>query len=356
MSNNEGQVISLTYQKAGLMKRMVAFLIDAILIGTLALGMFWALRLLVENTSWYHGAFDTYVSVSVDSKLFVYAETEDNLVQIDTYAKGTFKDDAQKVSFLEQRLHYFYVDDPLSLFDGDEGEKLYRADKIGKDGIKKSDGSYYFALNQDGDPASIVPDAELIAFYEQATISAIEYLNRSEDFVNAKRVLSQTINFLLIPLSIAVSFTLFELLIPLLFFRRGWQTLGLAVFHYALLNSEAVVPMTRFFIFRFLFMLFIEVLLSMMTFGLPLFVTMGMMVIRKDGQALHDYLFGIYMVEAGDQSIYKSKEEYFALQAQAEGTSARPFLTSWYRDGDMIPPRVIEPPEQQEEREGESKK
>ncbi|MCR5491048.1 MAG: RDD family protein [Bacilli bacterium] len=345
----ENDVITLTYEKAGLAKRVIAFLIDALIIGTMALGFFWTSRLIVENASWYRGAFDEYVSISSNSKLYVYAETDDNLVQIDTYAKGTYKDDGEIASFLETRLAYFYVDDPIDIFADGEGKKIYDAEKVGANAIKQADGSYYFALDSQGEPQSIVSSSVLIAFYEQATISAIEYLNRSEAYVNAKKTLSQTINLLLIPLSISLSFLIFELLVPLLFFRRGYKTIGMAVFHFALLNAEAVVPKFRFFLFRFLFMLIVEVLVSMMTFGVPLFVTVGFLVVRKDGQALHDFISGTYMVDATEQSVYFSREEYLALQAKAQDTSSRPFLTSWYRDSDMLPPRTIEPKERKKD-------
>lgn len=352
MAANEKQIV-LTYPKASLLKRVVAFLIDGILIGTIALGIFWLSRLLVENASYYRAAFDTYVSISVNSKLYVYEETEDNLVQIDTYAKGTFRNDAEKVSYLEQRFAYFYVDDPIDIFADGEGKALYDAEKVGENCHKQSDGSPYFALNVAGEPEAIVSDAALIPFYEQAMISAIEYLNRSTPYVEAKQSLSKTINILLIPLSIALSFTLFEFIVPLAFFRRGWKTFGMAVFHFALLTSEAVVPKFRHFLGRFLFMLVIEVLLSMMTFGIPLFVTITMLILRKDGQALHDYMSGVYYIDASEQSIYKSKEEYLALQKQAEKTSARPFLTSWYKDGDMTPPVSIKEEDKESDKKDE---
>ena len=349
MEATANEPITLTYPKAPLTKRVIAFFIDAIMIFTLALGLFWVSRLLVENTDWYRGAFETYVEVSSSSRLYVYKETEDNLVQIDTYAKGTFTSDDQKVSYLESRIYYFYVDDPIGIFEPGEGKRIYDAEKVGANAYKQADGSPYFALNSSGEPQSIVSSNALLGFYEQATISAIEYLNRSESYVNAKRTLSQTINLLLIPLSLAISFALFELLFPLLFFRRGYKTIGMAVFHLALLTGEAVVPRFRTFLFRFLFMLVVELLASLMTFGVPLFVTIGMMFIRKDGQALHDFLFGTYMVDGSDQSIYFSRQEYLDLQEQARGTSKRPYLTSWYKDPDMLPPREIHP-------EGEDKK
>lgn len=328
-----GQGIELEYFKAPLPKRAIAFLFDLMCMMVLALGAFAGLRFAVENSSSYRNAFDTYVAVSRESGLFTYEETEDNLVQIVTYAKGTFKNKPEEqVSFCEDRLSTFYTVDPVHLFEEGEGLRLYNAEKVGENSIKQSDGSPYFALDSHQNPQAIVDDATLMGFYDQAIISAIEYLNRSETFVNASKKLSKTINLLLIPSSLAISMLVFEFLVPLIFFRRGWRTFGVAIFHLALLDGYAVSPRFRSFLFRFLWMLVVETLLSMVTFAVPLFVSFTMAILRKDGQPLHDYMTGLYMVDTSDRSVYRSKEEYLQMQEQAESTESRPFLSSWYGD------------------------
>ncbi len=337
--------IELEYYKAPLAKRFVAFLIDMTLTGVLTLGIFCLLRLAVENSAPYESAFSTYVSISKDSRLYTYEETEDNLVQIVTYAKGTYEDDyAKQVDFCETRISYFYSEDPIDIFDGDEGIKLYANEKAGDSAFKQNDGSAYFAYDSNGVPQAIVNDEALIGFYEEAILSAIQYLSRSEAYVNASKTLSKTINLLLIPSSIVIGALVFEFLIPLIFFRRGWQTLGMRIFHLSLITSKAISPRFRTFLFRFLWLLLAETLLSMMTFAVPLFITFGMAIIRKDGQAFHDYMAGVYMVDSSDQTVYLSKEEYMKLREQAELTESRPYLSTWHGDH-LDEPKKEEPKE-----------
>ena len=325
--------VELEYYKAPLAKRFVAFLIDMTLTGVLALGIFCLLRLAMENSSPYQSAFSTYVSISKNSKLYTYEETEDNLVQIATYAKRTYEDDyAKQVEFCETRLSYFYSEDPIDIFDGDEGTKLYASEKVGEDAVKQSDGATYFAYDSSGSPKAIVDNETLISFYDEAVISAIQYLSRSEAYVNASKTLSKTINLLLIPSSIVIGMLVFEFLIPLIFFRRGWQTLGMRIFRLSLITSNAISPRFRTFLVRFLWMLLAEAILSMMTFAVPLFIAFGMAIIRKDGQAFHDYMTGVYMVDSSEQTVYLSKDEYTKLREQAELTESRPYLSTWHGD------------------------
>ncbi len=325
--------IELEYYKAPLVKRFVAFLIDITLAGVLALGVFCLLRLAVENSDSYKSAFTSYVALSRDSGLYTYEETEDNLVQIVTYAKGTYKDDyAKQVEFCETRISSFYVNDPIGIFDGDEGSKIYQNEKVGDSSYKRSDGSSYFALDDSLKPKAIVDDETLMGFYDEAIVSAIQYLSRSEEYTNASKTLSKTINLLLIPSSITAGMLVFEFLIPLIFFRRGWQTLGMKIFKLSLITSGAVSPKFRSFLFRFLWILLAETLLSMMTFAVPLFLTFTMAILRKDGQAFHDYMSGVYLIDSSEQTVYLSKDEYVKLREQAEQTESRPYLSSWHGD------------------------
>lgn len=329
--------INLEYFKAPMTKRTFAFLFDFICMAVVALGFFVAGRTIVENSGFYREAFDTYVRVSRDSCLYTYEETDDYLVTVTDYAKVTYAEDpAQRVAYLENRFQTFYVEDPVSCFQDGEGAVIYVSQKVGESAIKQADGSLYFALNAERVPEPIVSDETLCAFYDEAMTQALVYLNNNDAYVSATRTLNRTYNVAIIPVSIALSFFVFEFLVPLVFFRRGYQTLGMRTFRLGLLTAEAISPRFPRFFGRFAWMLVVEVLVSLVTFGVPLFFNIGMAFIRKDGQALHDYMTGVYMVDCADQSIYRSKEEYLQMQAKAEATQARPYLSTW--KGDHLDP------------------
>ena len=332
--------IELEYYKAPMSKRTFAFFFDFICMAILALGFFVAGRSILEGSEFYTSAFDTYVTLSRDSHLYVYEEADDHLVTITEYASVTFDEKKEEqVSFLEERLSAFYVEDPLSIFDG-HGQDVYNAHKVGESAILRENKLPYFALNSASIPEAIVSSEELLPFYQEAMLLAQGHLGDSDEYATASQTLSKAYNLYIIPSSIALSFIVFEFLVPLIFFRRGYATLGMKTFKLALLTSGAVSPKFPRFLGRFAWMLIVEVLASMMTFGVPLFLNVGMAFIRKDGQALHDYMAGTYMVDASDQSVYFSKEEYLKLKAKAEATESRPYLSSWKGDQleDTMPP------------------
>jgi len=312
---------TLEYYKAPFGKRIFAFFFDAILMALVSLGLFAASRAILENSSSYRSAFQTYVNISTDSGLYVYKETEDNLVMITTYYSGnTYAEQNQKE---EAALKNYYT---LSeFFPEGNGLSLYQKDKIGDSRIGASDDLAYFIQNENSEIVAnpSYSDEKMHAFYVDAVNRAITYFNNVDAYVGASKTLSLGINFIIIPVSLSLSFIVFEFLLPLIFFRRGWQTLGMKIFNLSLLASNALSPKFKVFLVRFLWMFFVELLLSMVTFGVPLIVSFSMFAFRKDGQNFHDYMSGTYMVDSSEQSVYLSVQERDALLAKASLTEAR---------------------------------
>jgi len=319
----------LEYFKAPFGKRIFAFFFDFLTMALLALGFFAATRAILENSASYRSAFATYVSVSTDSGLYVYKEADDNLVQITTYYSGeSYAIQNQKE---EAALQKFYAMDEF--FPKQEGAEIYQKQKIGDSRIGAGDNLTYFVTNTQNEIVAnpAYSDEKMHAFYLDAVNNGIQYFNNVDAYVSASKTLSLGINFVIIPSSLALAFLIFEFLIPLLFYRRGWQTFGMKIFSLSLLTSDALSPRFRVFLTRFLWMFFIELLLSMITFGVPLIVSFSMFVFRKDGQAFHDYMSGTYMVDSSEQSVYLSVAERDTLLKKAALTEAR---TDLFRDED----------------------
>lgn len=318
--------ITLEYYKAPLGKRMFAFFFDLLLLALVALAFFAGARAILENSESYRSAFSTYVSVSTDSGLYVYKETDDNLIQITTYySSETYAIQNQKE---EEALQKFYAMDEF--FPDKDGAEIYAKQKMGDGRIGAGDNLSYFVLNEKSEIVAnpAYSDEKMHSFYLDAVNTGAQYFNNVDAYVSASKTLSLGINFIIIPSSIALSFLLFEFLVPLLFYRRGWQTFGMKIFSLSLVTAEAISPRFKVFLLRFLWMFFIELLLSMVTFGVPLFVSFSMLAFRKDGQAFHDYMSGTYMVDSSEQSIYLSSSERADLQQKAALTEARTDLLS----------------------------
>src|SRR5574344_2030634 len=321
--------VKLEYYKAPFGRRLFALIFDILCMGAVSLGFFSGARAIVENSPTYVSAFNTYVKISTDSGLYFYNETtKDNLVTIlEYYSDTTTYPYAKQHELDETAFTAFYQNSAFfDHSDAASGIALYNAQKIGETRIGVGSGLSYFLYDDSNTKLVANPsysDETMHAFYQSAFDKAVQYLNNADGYIEATKTLSTTINFIIIPCSVALSVILFEFLVPLIFFRRGWKTFGMALLKLGLLNGYAVSPGFKTFLIRFLWMFFIEVILSMVSFGIPLIISFSLWVFRKDGQAFHDYMAGTYMVDCSEQSIYRSKGERDALLKKAEAMEAR---------------------------------
>ena len=324
--------IELTYSRANRNKRTFAFFLDLILMIIAGLGFFTLSRFIAESTPSYKKAYHDYVNVCETSGLYKYKETKSNLVSIVSfYGDSNEYDMPTQNEKLDEALTNFYVADPINIFDGDEGKNIYENEKIK---IGKKDKVDYFIPQSESDPTlvpnPVLSDKTMHNFYQKAVYNAMEYLVRDNSYLFASKYLMIVVNIIVIPISISLAMIVFEFLIPLIFFRRGYQTLGMKAFKLSLLNSRAVSPSFGAFLARFSLLWLVEIIGSLISFAIPAVVSFTMMMWRKDGQAFHDYVSGTYMVDSSQQSIYKSKEEYLKLQEVAKEVTSRDHLTDWY--------------------------
>lgn len=354
-TEKSGGGITLEYPKAPMSKRMISILLDFVCVALVGLGCFVLVRLAMENSSWYNSAYESYMSICEQSHLYYDVENSEGLTTMLTYVENATDEDGNALytteeqnDELEECLTHFYNstgDLFFSISESDEeyssysswretrasygdvnlgyGAYVYYNQKIGTSAYTY-DGTSYFLLNTSGEiVVNSALDAEALHnFYVSASDQAQSYLANNDTYVEAARTLLVIVNFVAIPISLFTSCLIFYFLIPLIFFRRGYQTLGMRPFHLYLLNAHAISPSFRAFLGRTLILFFVEIVGSLVTFGIPLIVSFSMLAFRKDGQCLHDYLSGTYMVDAADQSVYVSYDEYLMLRKKFESTEA----------------------------------
>ncbi len=321
---------TVEYFKAPFGKRMVSIIIEILLLAFGTFGFLFASRLVVEKMPLYIDSFNTYIQVSKDSGLYVSNEkTENNLVTLtEYYAKETYEKQNQ---IIEDALTNFYTleeffsEDPTS---SSYGPNIYFKQKVGDTCIKASDGTLYFLLDTEGVPQKnpSLTEEKLNEFYLTAYDRAVSYIQNNDSYLQARNVLTIYINIVLIPLSIFLSFLVFEILIPFVFGRRGKQTLGMKAMKLSLLSANGLSCTWKRYLARQAIQLFLIIMLSLVSFGIPLIVSFSMMAFRKDGQSLHDYLAGTYMVDSSEQSVYTSYEEMKKLQEKAASRDSNPLL------------------------------
>lgn len=321
---------TLEYFKAPFGKRMVAIIMEILMLAFGTFAFLFCSRLIVEQMPLYTDSFNTYVQISKDSGLYVCNEsTENNLVTLTEYY-GSKTYEVQNNTIEEALTKFYTLEEFFSQDPNNEnyGPNIYYKQKIGETCITSDDGSKYFMLDASGIPQKnpSLTEEKMNSFYLTAYDKAVAYIQNNGNYLQARNVLTIYINLVLIPLSITLSFLIFELLIPMTIGRRGKQTLSMKCMKLSLLSSNALSCTAKRYFGRQMIQLFLIILLSLVSFGIPLIVSFSMMIFRKDGQCLHDYLAGTYMVDSSEQSVYYTYQEMEKLQKKAEDRDSNPLL------------------------------
>lgn len=304
-----GETIELDYPKAKYSRRVLAFMFDMLSVAVMSSLLLLGTRAIAERQPAFIEALETRERLQTASSLYVL-NTDNKLDLItDYHADDTNYDDVN--SEYETTLVSFYTNPEFfPQDDSASGIALYNAQKIGDTAI---DGNYF--IYGDAEQTQIIANPDYSAekmngFYIIAIEDiAYSYLNSHPDYQAASRVILFYSNLFILPISIVFSLLVFELAVPLIF-SRGKQTFGRKIFKLGLVTANAVSPKAGRFLLKFSIFLFIEVIGSLFTFGLPLIFSVSMFFFSKSNQSFSDYMLGIYTVDVEIKMIYKSLEEY----------------------------------------------
>ena len=329
-ANTAKKTQEVEYTKAPFGKRMVAVVVELLLMVFGTLAFLFVSRMIVESSPKYISAFETYIRISKESGLYICDDTTDNnLVTLtEYYADKTHQE--QNVIINDALVAFYSNPQYFSQDPSNEGygPNIYKLDKYGDHSVEKEDGNKYFLLDADSNPVRnpSFTEEQMNKFYLAAYDRGVNRIENAPGYIEARNLLTIYINLILIPTSITLAFIVFEFVVPLLIGRRGWQTLGMRIMNLSILSPNALSPRFAVFLKRQLFQLFLEILLSLVSFGIPAIVSFTMMIVRKDGMCLHDYLAVTYMVDSSEKSVYVSYEEMAKLKAKAEQTESEHFL------------------------------
>jgi uncharacterized RDD family membrane protein YckC len=294
------------YQKAPFSKRILAATLDFIILFVVASLLAWGGNAILGNLGFFKDASNTYDDLQVASSLFV--KNDGKITKIDKYYASEAVADQNR--YYEPALDSFYSN-TLFFESAEAGKKIYDAQKVGSSAIVDASGAAYFVVDAGGHPIKRVglTDAEYNAFLVSALDNhAYSYLQNNNDYLASSKTMlwSYVVGAVIV---LNISLVLVCLVVPLCF-SRGKRTFGKAIMKLGVLDVHALSPSWQHYLLRFIFMLFVEVDLSLVSFGIPLFVSFSMLVFSKIGQPLHDYVCNTYVVDASSQSIYKTQEEY----------------------------------------------
>lgn len=145
---------------------------------------------------------------------------------------------------------------------------------------------------------------------------AAGYLQADSRYVrNLKKEVLQ--NLVIFYISLLISNFVFYFLFPVIFYR-GRKTLGMKIANVGLVSVDGMNVKLSRFVLRYLFYIVVIITLSLVSFLIPIIVSLTMMLVSKTGQSLTDYVFNTYKIDTSSSSIYTSKEEYIFLTDKKE--------------------------------------
>ena len=325
----EENVLEIEYQKASFARRVLSALLDMILFGVFTFLLYsYALSFLPLTFPSYVANVETFTERKAESGLFSdFYEQNDSTLVSDYYrheiAQAENSDKKLEVTeeantYIEQVLTDFYQMETFLEVTG--GLKTYQEQKI----PEGEQISFYFVYSETG---QIVQNAarnqdEMWEFYQSAVDEALGYLYQDSVLLSSSRVITWT-HVGMISIAIIIGGCLFYLMFPFIF-KKNRQTLGKKLFKLGVINADGLRPNNKKTLGRFALFFFLEIVLSLLTFGVPLIISFSMVAFSKTGTSLHDYLANTYVVDVSTYNIYKSVDEYQSEEKHKRNFDVKP--------------------------------
>ncbi len=318
---NEETKTNLVFDKVSTGKRFFANIMDIIMVALLTFSLIVAGVNILRSTSWYGDSTNKLNEVYQLSHLY----NEDYELLCDELKEKPNSEMSlyDKNIILNNALTYFYSDQS-TFFDEGKGIEIFNDAK--KNGVN-DDGEHLFKeIIVDGatsyEEVSSIDDQDIFDFYfDEMANKAVGFLNNNEVFFTTSRdmfYISLAIYFI----SGIISIIIFYLMFPLIF-HRGYQTLGKKMMNISIIGVDAFNISYKRYLARFSIFLFVEVLLSIFTFLIPLAISLTMSIFNVYGFALHDYFLNTYVVDTKNNKIYLNKSEYLSTKEELTKVSFR---------------------------------
>ncbi len=306
-------VIEIEYDYVPLYKRFFSAIIDIFITIFLALILTLSSLFIYTNTSIYKESISSINTVIEDSSLYIKSNEEYILIS-DYYENNKTISNNEKRKDLEKRVNYFYIN--LNCYSGissfgnnllnelklEYGNNLFYKDEISNEIKEKVD-----ALDKD-----------FVEFYIYIiNENAIGYLLQNDIYKNETNKIF-IFQIILLVSSIIISVLIFYLFIPLII-KRGNKTIGKLIFRFGNLKVNGFSLSKKDFLIKFLYFFFLEFLLSLFTFFIPLLISIGMMIFSISHQNLNEYLSQSYSLSNENKKFYLNYEEYLYSKKKNEG-------------------------------------
>lgn len=347
----KAEIVKIEYEQPKLAHRVLANFLDILLMVGMTIVFFIASRAIVQSTPMYRNNDYKLREIELNSGLFINADrTNGSAIDTRGFDINEYKygDSIQLMTYwLPRQKSLTYEDvvnrceksiDKFANYMGsikasyaDEIKEFITKEKLKKTGSNELH-PHFFEKNSDTNEIFIPLNESGIPYYSYQTYFEEFYKliidnSLSDDYLtklapNLKNYLSNEGKYLLF-IELPSAYLLAAItvyFIPPLFFRRGRQTLGKALYRIGLVDKNIFSPTFLRFLVRFSIFFFGEMVLSIFTFGAPFFISFTMMLVSKNKQGFPDYILGLTEIDVSKQKIYYNKIEAMAEKASVYKT------------------------------------
>ncbi len=318
----------IIYYRPKFHRRVLANFIDILIFAILFVSFFALDRFIVDNTATYKNNFNQYDSIRLDSG--IYARDGNNQISdiITILNSNSAYNNQYKKQKSKEAIDQFltYANTVCSVDDYKYMAKDYDDFRMNSDMIYKNASSAYNntpLFVKDGDevvenPVLLDPEAYVPNiygyYYNNAYTPYIDghlqgfLTTRIPGYYELVKYFALTLIFAdIVPAYLFTGILVYY--IPTICFTRGRTTLGKAIYRIGLVDSRVLSPTFARTTAKFAIFYFAELILSVVTFGIPYLISFSMMVFTKGKQSFPEYMLGLTEIDMSRTKIYKSFQE-----------------------------------------------
>lgn len=270
-------------------------------------------KAIIQNTTVYKTKNSEFDSLKVESNLYIYYADESRVTDIVTYY-NSISDASQSYieNDLSNRIDKFYT-----FMINETSEETLTEIKKTYDDFRLSvvtNNKNYFIKNDEKvikNSAAAFTSKEYVENVYKTYIDNYalgQFIGKGERALTYQKYFSNFLFLVEVPISLFVGLIVVYYIFPLIF-SRGKKTLGKLIYKIGVVNKNILSPTFSQFTINFLLFFFLEALLSIFIFCIPIIISFTMEIFTKKKQNFHNYMTNFSIISTSAQKIYKSKDE-----------------------------------------------
>ena len=307
VANNKEIKKEINYQGVKKSKIIVARLIDFCFLVIFSIVTLLTSLFITVVTPGFNDILNKAEEIQLNSKLYQKDKNNNVYLLTEILAADEEMKMEQKNETLDAALTFFFSSPDF--FKENDGVIYYN--NLKKDALK--DEKHLFIL--DGDKyiedktSGLTPNIYYDFYKETLNLKAFGFLQNNAQYHSLSKNVS--IIFLSEVISMPIlSYLILYFIVPLLSFKNH-NTLGFKTFKIGIIDGKGTSLTTKKALGALSFSCLVVGILSLITFFIPLLISIGFFTYREDNKNLTGYLFDYYFIDISHQQIYENTEEFF---------------------------------------------